>query len=248
MKKRLLTKISLFILPAVFLAGCASIMQKRTHNYKTTDLFGRECNESSWQIKELKKIVKDTERDCVRTDIEEMTKKFLTIVVNDEKNNILGDTEAEVAKKGFSIYLDPVSKNPDVKRRRPNTKEFSGAEALKAASINLSLPQTTTTEETAKLIEFQKKYKAHVFEEEDLLKVVDRFCFNERNSIEIGDIPGFVVLYKDGRADHTVINGGPVNITKSEKGMLICVFEDIGKMVGNSAEQGLKKAIDAIGF
>jgi hypothetical protein len=58
--------------------------------------------------------------------------------------------------------------------------------------------------------------------ERDMKQVVDRFCLNNRDALEIGDDRVFAIVWRGGHVFKRVIKGGPVHNPKTERGFLLC--------------------------
>src|SRR3989442_9294109 len=115
-----------------------------------------------------------------------MIEQFETIQEMEAARGIPGDTIEEVRAKGFSIYEDA---NP--KLRRPNTLVLYGNDALAAVGMGVSAPPLQKPEEIKAYADFMAVHYAEQYIERDVVLVVDRFCVNNRESIEVGGARGF---------------------------------------------------------
>jgi len=207
----------LLMIPTLGLAltGCAermSIIRKHAVDLKTTALFKRPCD-ADVPMAEYETVL----NRCNRTRLSRMIEQFETIQEMERARGSAGDTMEEVRAKGFSIYEDA---NP--KLRRPNTLVLYGNDALAAVGMGLSAPPLQKPEEIKAYADFMAVHYAEQYIERDVVSVVDRFCVNNRESIEIGEDRVFTILWREGRVLKRVIKGGPIDNPKRERGLLLC--------------------------
>src|SRR5207253_8601232 len=197
------------------LTGCAermSIIRKHAVDLKTTALFKRPCD-ADVPMAEYETML----NRCNRTRLSRMIEQFETIQEMEAARGIPGDTIEEVRAKGFSIYEDA---NP--KLRRPNTLVLYGNDALAAVGMGVSAPPLQKPEEIKAYADFMAVHYAEQYIERDVVLVVDRFCVNNRESIEVGEDRVFTILWREARVLKRVIKGGPINNPKRERGLLLC--------------------------
>jgi hypothetical protein len=207
----------LFILP-LLLTACAHspVMVKHSYDFRTTALFKLPCD----QVRTPDAPVDPLEvqlTECNSTRLIRMVENFLRIQESDPERGIAGDTVAEVRAKGFSIYADA-----DERIRRPNTKPLYGSEALAAVGMAVSPPPLQTPADIRAYTDFMGQHYAEEYYERDLRSITDRFCFNSRDSHDLGDDRTFAIVWRAGHVYKRVIKGGPVDNPKQEKGFLIC--------------------------
>jgi hypothetical protein len=70
--------------------------------------------------------------------------------------------------------------------------------------------------------DFMGQHYAEEYYEKDLRNITDRFCFNSRDSHDLGDDRTFAIVWRAGHVYKRVIKGGPIDNPKQEKGFLIC--------------------------
>src|SRR2546426_5827909 len=183
------------------LTGCAermSIIRKHAVDLKTTALFKRPCD-ADVPMAEYETML----NRCNRTRLSRMIEQFETIQEMEAARGIPGDTIEEVRAKGFSIYEDA---NP--KLRRPNTLVLYGNDALAAVGMGVSAPPLQKPEEIKAYADFMAVHYAEQYFQRDGGLVVDRFCVNNRETIEAGEDPGFKILGSEGRVLKSGVKDG----------------------------------------
>lgn len=226
-----------------FIGGCAAILVKETRSFKNTTLFDRSCikaerdkfSEKFEKIDTDKKEKNDGE--CLAPDMEIMVKKFWSIQEIDEKKNITGDTIVEVRLKGFTIYWDEQKG-----KRVPNTRALFGDEALSALGMGVG-GDARFAQDAKAISDFKGRHYGEMYEQEDVLHVIDRICINTRNTLVNGDTYTFIIVWRDGHVLRRVIKGGSINHPSSEHAFLLCPGDAIAGGMGKGAEIGLKSVI-----
>lgn len=218
-------------------AGCGSaapLIQKHSFDFKTTALFPKAClpprpepvvPESASAGPTVALLVdkpapgklETKENQCNSTYIERMVENFMAIREADDTRGVPGDTIDEVRRRGFTIYLDAGQRV-----RRPNTRVLHGTEALAAIGMAISPPPLQTPAEIKAYTEFMGQHYGEEYVERDMKHVVDRFCINRRESLEVGDDRIFTIVWRGGRVLRRVIKGGPVDNPKQERAFLLC--------------------------
>lgn len=243
MRKQAIFLPAFFIFAAFLIAGCASILIKESRSFKNTTLFDRPCekvekDQFSQKFEKTDKNKKEKNNgECLAPNMEIMVQKFLSIQEIDEKKNIPGDTKEEVFSKGFSIYRDEQKGI-----RVPNTRALFGDEAL--AALGMGVGGDARFAQDAKAIaDFKGRHYGEMYEQEDVLRVIDRICINTRNMLEKGDTYTFVIVWRDGHVLRRVIKGGSINHPSSEHAIFLCPGDAIAGGMGKGAEIGLKSVI-----
>jgi hypothetical protein len=245
---------------ALTVTGCASapLMQKQSFDFKSTALFQKACplpedrqdppaqQASTAQpaaFAQTKPIVaktravslETTENRCNTTYLEKMVENFLTIREADEKRGIPGDTIEEVRRKGFSVVV-----GGDPRVFRANTRALHGSDALAAVGMGVSAPQLRDPEEIKAYTESMSQHYGEEYFEKDMKHVVDRFCLNRRESLEIGDDRVFTIVWRQGHVIKRVIKGGPIANAKQDRGFLLCPNEFIVDTLSGAASSAAK--------
>jgi len=213
-----MNRLSLLLILTLLLAACSHspVMVKHSYDFRTTALFKLPCD----QVRKPDAPVDPLEvklTECNSTRLVRMVENFLRIREADPEQGILGDTLADVRAKGFTIYLDT-----DERVRRPNTRPLYGADALAAVGMPVSAPPLQTPADVRAYTDFMGQHYAEEYYEKDLRSVTDRFCFNSRDSHDLGDDRTFAIVWRAGHVYKRVIKGGPIDNPKQEKGFLIC--------------------------
>jgi hypothetical protein len=238
-------------------AGCstAPLLQRQSFDFKTTALFQKPCpvpeseprgpeHEAAMPAKVAKvSLIQDArstnletkENRCNATYLEKMVEKFLEIRETDEAQGVLGDTIDDVRQKGFSIHV-----GGDTRVQRPNTRTLYGADALAAVGMGVSAPPLQKVEEIKSYTDFMSQHYGEEYYEKDMKKVVDRFCLNRRDMLDIGDDRTFTIVWRGGRVLKRVIKGGPIDNPKQDRGFLICPGDFIVDTVGGTASSAIK--------
>ena len=210
-----LTRLVMIPTLGLVLAGCAErmpIIRKQAVDLKTTALFKRRCD-ASIPMGEYE----TTLNRCNRTRLNRMIEQFETIQEMDPGRGIQGDTVDDVRAKGFSIYQDA-----NTKIRRANTLVLYGNDALSAAGLSVSPPPLQKPDEIKAYSDFMAQHYAEQYIERDVVTVADRYCINNRESIEVGEDRVFVIVWREGRVFKRIIKGGPIDNPKRERGFLLC--------------------------
>jgi hypothetical protein len=245
---------------AVAMSGCstAPLLQKQSFDFKTTALFQKPCpvpetsNEPpavqatgaqpaalvttkpvSAQPRNVN--LETVENRCNTTYLEKMVENFLSIREADEKHGIEGDTIDDVRRKGFTIFV-----GGDPRVFRPNTRALHGADALASVGMGVSAPPLRSPDEVKAYTEFMSQHYGEEYIEKDMKHVVDRFCLNRRESLDLGDDRVFAIVWREGRVLKRVIKGGPIANPKQERGFLICPGEFIVDTVSGTAGSAVK--------
>lgn len=256
------------VILVILLSGCASsglsIVQKEFFDFKTTGLFVKSCQELKKAEREIEsppqkkgfftKInpvslfksdpkervekLQTTVNDCTVPDIERMVEVFRSIRETDEKNGILGDTRAEVRKKGFTIYTDEKEKV-----HRQNTRVLSGNDALAEVGMSVSPPPLQKSEEIKDYTEFMKSHYGEQYFERGLKKVTDRLCINNDESLEIGSDYSFVIVWRGDHVLSRLIKGGLINNPKKESALFKCPAGFIGDLFRGGVGRGVNMLI-----
>lgn len=224
----------------VVVAGCARapLLRKQSFDFKTTALFKLPCE--SPEVLAAKAKLKDDglETDanvCNSAHMLRMVENFLRIRETDEARGVAGDTLADVRAKGFSIYTDA-----DGRVRRANTRPLYGNDALAAVGMGVSPPPLQRPEDIRAYTDFMGQHYAEEYYEKDMKQVVDRFCLNTRDSLEVGDDRVFAIVWRNGRVFKRVIKGGPVSNPKTERAFLLCPGNFIIDTVSGTATSATK--------
>ncbi|MBI1735702.1 MAG: hypothetical protein HYR51_11055 [Candidatus Rokubacteria bacterium] len=252
-----LATMSVFALAAT---GCATapLLQKQSFDFRTTALFAKPClvpdandpapaaqaRETSQPaaqpvalVVERPAAAKLETRDnrCNTPYLEKMVESFLTIKEIDEKRGVGGDTLDDVRRKGFTIHI-----GGDPRIQRVNTRSLHGADALAAVGMAVSAPPLQKPEEIKAYTEFMGQHYGEEYFEKDMKRVVDRFCLNRRESVEVGEDRIFTIVWRDGRVLKRVIKGGPIDNPKQERGFLLCpgdfIVDTLTGTVGSAAK------------
>lgn len=216
-----MSRLPVLLALAAAIGGCASapIIRKHSFDFKTTALFKLPCD--SPEVLAAKRDEQDpletSDNACNSTHMLRMVENFVRIQETDESNGIVGDTIEEVRAKGFSIFLDP-----EGKKRRPNTRPLYGNDALAAVGMGVAPPPLQKPEEIRAYADFKSQLYGEEYYEKDMRSVTDRFCENNRASLETGDERTFAIVWRNGRVFKRVIKGGPINNPKQERGFLLC--------------------------
>lgn len=206
----------LLIVPLITLLwGCASkmpVIRKQAVDFKSTALFKLPCDENLPPGEYEMEVNR-----CNSTHMTRMVERFMLIQEADEARGVPGDTIDDVRRKGFTIYGDPAKKT-----RRANTRVLYGNEALAAAGMGVSPPPLQKPEEIKAYADFMSQHYAEEYLERDVTVVNDRFCINNRDTLEFGDDRVFAILWRGGHVFKRIIKGGPVNNPKHERALLLC--------------------------
>lgn len=207
---------ALLLVPLALVAwGCAStppVIRKQAVDFKSTALFKLPCDEKQPPGEYELEINR-----CNSTHMARMVERFMQIQEADESRGLPGDSIEQVRGKGFTIYADPAQKT-----RRPNTRVLYGNEALAAAGMGVSPPPLQKPDEIKAYADFMSQHYAEEYLERDVTVVADRFCINNRESIEFGDDRVFAIVWRGGHVFKRIIKGGPVNNPKHERALLLC--------------------------
>jgi hypothetical protein len=211
-----------FLAFAIALAGCvrAPLLRKQAFDFKSTALFKLPCDDPA--VIRAKADYKDDglETDtnaCNSIHMLRMVDNFLRIQESDEARGIRGDSIDEVRAKGFTIYADA-----EGRQRRPNTKPLYGNDALAAVGMGVSPPPLQKPDDIKAYADFMGQHYGEEYYERDMKQVVDRFCLNNRDALEVGDDRVFAIVWRGGYVFKRVIKGGPVLNPKTERGFLLC--------------------------
>jgi hypothetical protein len=236
--RRLLALLALAVLTGA--CSTAPILTKQSFDFKSTALFRLPCD--SPEVLDAKREIPDDgletrDNQCNSVHLLRMVDRFMSIQEADEGKGIPGDSIAEVRAKGFSIYTDA-----EGRKRRANTKPLYGNDALAAVGMSVAPPPLQRPEEIKAYADFMASHYGEEYYEKDMKNVVDRFCLNRRDSLELGDDRTFAIVWRNGHVFKRVIKGGPINNPKQERGFLVCPGDfivDTVKGVGNKAATGL---------
>src|SRR2546426_6451689 len=131
----------IFVALAVVAAGCATapVLRRQSFDFKTTALFKLPCDTP--EVLEAKREIPDdgletADNQCNSVHMLRMVDRFLSIQEADEAKGVPGDTIAEVRAKGFTIFTDP-----EGRKRRGNSQQLNGVEALDAVDIGVAAPK-----------------------------------------------------------------------------------------------------------
>lgn len=243
MRKQAIFLPVLLIFAAFLTVGCASILIKETRSFKNTTLFDRQCSKDERDkfSEKFEKIDTDKKEkndgECLAPDMEIMVKKFWSIQEIDEKKNIHGDTLEDVRSKGFTIYRDEQKG-----KRVPNTRALFGDEALSALGMGVG-GDARFAQDAKAISDFKGRHYGEMYEQEDVLRVMDRICINTRNMLEKGDTYTFIIVWRDSHVLRRVIKGGSIDHPSSEHAFLLCPGDAIAGGMGKGAEIGLKSVI-----
>lgn len=239
---------------AIAAAGCstAPLLQKQSFDFKSTALFQNPCPvppaprepEPPPQANEERVValqgpggpsLETKENRCNTTYLEKMVENFLSIQEADDRRGIDGDSIEDVRRKGFSIFI-----GGDPRIRRPNTRALHGADALAAIGMGVSPPPLQKVEDISAYTEFMGQHYGEEYAEKDMKQVVDRFCLNRRESLDIGDDRVFTIVWRRGRVIKRVIKGGPIENPRQERGFLLCPGEFIVDTLTGTVRGALK--------
>lgn len=173
-----MTRVALAVAASIVLAGCGTtVIQKRNFDFKSTALFKLPCDENlprgEYEI---------ALNRCNSHRLLRMITNFMSIEETDERQGKAGDTMADVRRKGFTIYLDETTMV-----RRPNTRVLYGNDALAAAGMAVSPPPLQNPDDVKAYAKFMSQHYAEEYVERDMAYMADRFCINNRESLEIGE-------------------------------------------------------------
>lgn len=208
-----MTRVALAVAASIVLAGCGTtVIQKRNFDFKSTALFKLPCDENlprgEYEI---------ALNRCNSHRLLRMIANFMNIEETDERQGKAGDSMADVRRKGFTIYLDEA-----MMVRRPNTRVLYGTDALAAAGMAVSAPPLQNPDDVKAYAEFMSQHYAEEYVERDMAHIADRFCINNRESLEIGEDRLFTILWREGHVFKRIIKGGPTNNPKQERALLVC--------------------------
>lgn len=245
---------------ALTVTGCstAPLMQKQSFDFKTTALFQKPCplpedrqeppatqasTASPAAFAQTKPIVakaraadlETPDNRCNTTYLEKMVESFVAIREADEKRGIPGDTIEEVRRRGFTVFV-----GGDSRVFRANTRALHGSDALAAVGMGVSAPPLRDADEIKAYTEFMSQHYGEEYFEKDMKHVVDRFCLNRRESMDIGDDRVFTIVWRDGHVIKRVIKGGPIANPRQERGFLLCPGEFIVDTVSGTASGAVK--------
>lgn len=259
----MMTAVRAFAIACAFtltVTGCATapLLQKQSFDFKTTALFQKPCplpddprdaptqQASSTQpaaFSDTRPVVAKTKASnletpdnrCNATYLEKMVENFLTIKEADDKRGVPGDTIEEVRRKGFTVSV-----GGDPRVFRANTRALHGSDALAAVGMGVSAPQLRDPEEIKAYTEFMSQHYGEEYIEKDMKNVVDRFCINRRESVEVGDDRVFTIVWRQGHVIKRVIKGGPIANAKQERGFLICPGDFVIDTLSGTASSAIK--------
>lgn len=240
---------------ALAVTGCstAPLLQRQSFDFKTTALFQKPCpvpdaNEpdpNQYQAGATQKVslvqgrraskLETKDNRCNATYLEKMVEKFLEIRETDETRGVPGDTVGDVRQKGFAIHV-----GGDPRLQRPNTRALYGADALAAVGMGVSAPPLQKPEEIKAYTEFMAQHYGEEYFEKDMKHVVDRFCLNRRETLDVGDDRTFTIVWRNGRVLKRVIKGGPIDNPKQDRGFLICPGDFIVDTLSGTASGAIK--------
>lgn len=240
---------------AFAVAGCstAPLLQRQSFDFKSTALFQKPCpvpesngnapGELQASATQKVSLIQDQrpskletkDNRCNATYLEKMVEKFLEIREADETRGVPGDTVDDVRQKGFSIHV-----GGDARVQRPNTRTLYGADALAAVGMGVSAPPLQKPEEIKAYTEFMAQHYGEEYFEKDMKHVVDRFCLNRRETLDVGDDRTFTIVWRGGRVLKRVIKGGPIDNPKQDRGFLICPGDFIVDTLSGTASGALK--------
>ena len=247
---------------AVVMSGCstAPLLQKQSFDFRTTALFQKPCplpdapsdppplQTAGAAVQPAAMVVtkpvvtkashtnlETVENRCNTTYLEKMVENFLSIREADDRRGVEGDSIDDVRRKGFTIFV-----GGDPRVFRPNTRALHGADALAAVGMGVSAPQLRSPDEVKAYTEFMSQHYGEEYIEKDMKHVVDRFCLNRRETLEIGDDRVFAIVWREGRVLKRVIKGGPITNPKQDRGFLICPGEFIVDTLSGTAGSAVK--------
>ena len=173
---------------AILAGGCRStgpLLKSEHFDFVTTGLFSEPCKDSE-AIKQARREERRARRgyesnaaagECNLPDLDAMVLAFMAIQEADEARGIRGDTIAEVRERGFTIFSD--SKR---RIRRPNTRVLYGNDALGTVGMGVAPPPLQRPEDIKAYTDFMGQLYAEEYVEEDVMRVTDRYCLNNRET------------------------------------------------------------------
>ncbi|OLB93916.1 MAG: hypothetical protein AUH30_19040 [Candidatus Rokubacteria bacterium 13_1_40CM_68_15] len=225
---------------ATLASGCRStgpLLRSEHFDFVTTGLFSEPCKDSD-AIKQARREERRARRgyesnaaagECSLPDLDAMVLAFMAIQEADEARGVPGDTIAEVRERGFSIFSD--SKR---RIRRPNTRVLYGNDALGAVGMGVAPPPLQRPEDIKAYTDFMGQLYAEEYVEKDVMRVTDRYCLNNRETLDTGDERTFSILWRAGHVIKRVVKGGPVHNPKRERAFLLCPGSFITDTLGST--------------
>jgi hypothetical protein len=67
-----------------------------------------------------------------------------------------------------------------------------------------------------------------------VMRVTDRYCLNNRETLDTGDERTFAILWRAGHVIKRVVKGGPVHNPKRERAFLLCPGSFITDTLGTT--------------
>jgi len=225
---------------AILAGGCRStgpLLKSEHFDFVTTGLFSEPCKDSG-AIKQARREERRARRgyesnaaagECNLPDLDAMVLAFMAIQEADEARSIRGDTIAEVRERGFTIFSD--SKR---RIRRPNTRVLYGNDALSTVGMGVAPPPLQRPEDIKAYTDFMGQLYAEEYVEKDVMRVTDRYCLNNRETLDTGDERTFAILWRAGHVIKRVVKGGPVHNPKRERAFLLCPGSFITDTLGTT--------------
>ena len=132
-------------------------------------------------------------------------------------------------ERGFTIFSD--SKR---RIRRPNTRVLYGNDALSTVGMGVAPPPLQRPEDIKAYTDFMGQLYAEEYVEKDVMRVTDRYCLNNRETLDTGDERTFAILWRAGHVIKRVVKGGPVHNPKRERAFLLCPGSFITDTLGTT--------------
>src|SRR5439155_20222360 len=106
--------------------------------------------------------------------------------------------------------------------RRPNTRVRYGHGALSTVGMGVAPPPLQRPEDIKAYTDFMGQLYAEEYVEKDVMRVTDRYCQNNRETLDTGDERTFAILWRAGHGIKRVGKGGPGHHPQRERAFLVC--------------------------
>src|SRR5207245_11525147 len=94
--------------------------------------------------------------------------------------------------------------------RRPSTRVLHGNDALSTVGMGVAPPPRQRPEDIKAYTDFMGQLYAEEYVEKDVMRVTDRYCLNNRETLYTGDERTFAILWRAAHGITRVAKGRPV--------------------------------------